>query len=166
MKVTFSSLFYYYCYILLSTISSIFLLNFNFNFSFSLSFKATKTLNRGISEFIVMAGDTEPIEILLHLPLLCEDKVWIYSYLFSLLIHIFVSKTVFSSSLLFRTFHMFLFPLNKLLDVHVESLDQLLHAQLLLTKAQNWNPKFLLLKLLSKSSLSRLFPIFFLSLVC
>lgn len=36
--------------------------------------EATKTLNRGISEFIVMAGDAEPLEILLHLPLLCEDK--------------------------------------------------------------------------------------------
>ncbi|KAK9478998.1 50S ribosomal protein L30e-like protein [Lipomyces japonicus] len=36
--------------------------------------EATKTLNRGISEFIVMAADTEPIEIILHLPLLCEDK--------------------------------------------------------------------------------------------
>lgn len=36
--------------------------------------EATKTLNRGLSEFIVMAADTEPIEILLHLPLLCEDK--------------------------------------------------------------------------------------------
>lgn len=36
--------------------------------------EATKTLNRGISEFIIMAADTEPIEILLHLPLLCEDK--------------------------------------------------------------------------------------------
>ena len=36
--------------------------------------EATKTLNRGISEFIVLAADTEPIEILLHLPLLCEDK--------------------------------------------------------------------------------------------
>lgn len=35
---------------------------------------ATKTLNRGISEFVVMAADTEPIEILLHLPLLAEDK--------------------------------------------------------------------------------------------
>lgn len=35
---------------------------------------ATKTLNRGISELIVMAADTEPLEILLHLPLLCEDK--------------------------------------------------------------------------------------------
>ncbi|CAH1756782.1 15672_t:CDS:2 [Entrophospora sp. SA101] len=36
--------------------------------------EATKTLNRGMSEFIVMTADTEPIEILLHLPLLCEDK--------------------------------------------------------------------------------------------
>jgi len=36
--------------------------------------EATKALNRGIAEFIVMAADTEPIEILLHLPLLCEDK--------------------------------------------------------------------------------------------
>jgi len=36
--------------------------------------EATKGLNRGIAEFIIMAADTEPIEILLHLPLLCEDK--------------------------------------------------------------------------------------------
>jgi U4/U6 small nuclear ribonucleoprotein SNU13 len=36
--------------------------------------EATKTLNRGISEFIIMTADTEPLEILLHLPLLCEDK--------------------------------------------------------------------------------------------
>lgn len=35
---------------------------------------ATKTLNRGIAEFIVMAADAEPLEIILHLPLLCEDK--------------------------------------------------------------------------------------------
>ncbi|CAG8514385.1 12387_t:CDS:2 [Racocetra fulgida] len=35
---------------------------------------ATKTLNRGMSEFIVMTADAQPIEILLHLPLLCEDK--------------------------------------------------------------------------------------------
>lgn len=35
---------------------------------------ATKTLNRGISEFIILAADAEPLEILLHLPLLCEDK--------------------------------------------------------------------------------------------
>jgi len=36
--------------------------------------EATKCLNRSIAEFIVMAGDAMPIEILLHLPLLCEDK--------------------------------------------------------------------------------------------
>lgn len=36
--------------------------------------ETTKTLNRGISEFIVMAADAVPLEILLHLPLLCEDK--------------------------------------------------------------------------------------------
>eukprot|EP00163_Fabomonas_tropica_P016944 TRINITY_DN3016_c0_g1_i1.p2 TRINITY_DN3016_c0_g1~~TRINITY_DN3016_c0_g1_i1.p2 ORF type:complete len:129 (-),score=47.56 TRINITY_DN3016_c0_g1_i1:130-516(-) len=36
--------------------------------------EATKTLNRGISEIIVMAADAEPLEIILHLPLLCEDK--------------------------------------------------------------------------------------------
>ncbi|KAF8336260.1 snRNP subunit [Cantharellus anzutake] len=36
--------------------------------------EATKTLNRGIAEFIIMTADTEPLEILLHLPLLCEDK--------------------------------------------------------------------------------------------
>jgi U4/U6 small nuclear ribonucleoprotein SNU13 len=42
--------------------------------------ETTKTLNRGISEFIVMAADTEPIEILLHLPLLCEDKAVPYIF--------------------------------------------------------------------------------------
>eukprot|EP00042_Codosiga_hollandica_P017033 m.45176 g.45176 ORF g.45176 m.45176 type:complete len:130 (-) comp47199_c0_seq1:145-534(-) len=36
--------------------------------------EATKALNRGISEFVVLAADAEPLEILLHLPLLCEDK--------------------------------------------------------------------------------------------
>ena len=38
------------------------------------AWQATKTLNRGQAEFIVLAADTEPLEILLHLPLLCEDK--------------------------------------------------------------------------------------------
>ena len=32
-------------------------------------------MNRGIAEFIVLTADTEPIEILMHLPLLCKDKV-------------------------------------------------------------------------------------------
>lgn len=41
--------------------------------------EATKTLNRGITELIILAADTEPLAILLHLPLLCEDKVGIHS---------------------------------------------------------------------------------------
>jgi len=36
--------------------------------------EATKALNRGKSELLLLAADTEPIEILMHLPLLCEDK--------------------------------------------------------------------------------------------
>ena len=36
--------------------------------------EATKSLNRGQAEFIVMAADCDPLEIILHLPLLCEDK--------------------------------------------------------------------------------------------
>lgn len=35
---------------------------------------ATKTLNRGLAEIIVLAADTTPLAILLHLPLLAEDK--------------------------------------------------------------------------------------------
>ena len=36
--------------------------------------ESTKALNRGHAQIIVMAADTEPLEIVLHLPLLCEDK--------------------------------------------------------------------------------------------
>ncbi|KAI9718831.1 MAG: RNA binding protein snu13 [Chrysothrix sp. TS-e1954] len=36
--------------------------------------EATKTLNRGTSDLIILAADTSPLAILLHLPLLCEDK--------------------------------------------------------------------------------------------
>ncbi|KAI6184508.1 Ribonucloprotein [Aphelenchoides bicaudatus] len=36
--------------------------------------EVTKTLNRGIAEVVVLAADAEPLEIILHLPLLCEDK--------------------------------------------------------------------------------------------
>nr|QBH73564.1 ribosomal protein l7ae [Thermobia domestica] len=36
--------------------------------------EATKALNRGMAELVVLAADAEPLEILLHLPLLCEDK--------------------------------------------------------------------------------------------
>jgi len=36
--------------------------------------EATKTLNRGTAEVIILAADAQPLEILLHLPLVCEDK--------------------------------------------------------------------------------------------
>ena len=36
--------------------------------------EATKALNRDIAEIIVLAADATPLEIILHLPLLCEDK--------------------------------------------------------------------------------------------
>lgn len=36
--------------------------------------EATKALNRGTSEVVVLAADTAPLAILLHIPLLAEDK--------------------------------------------------------------------------------------------
>jgi U4/U6 small nuclear ribonucleoprotein SNU13 len=36
--------------------------------------ECTKTLNRGISEIVILAADTSPLSILLHLPLVAEDK--------------------------------------------------------------------------------------------
>ena len=36
--------------------------------------EATKSLNRDLAELIVLAADATPLEIVLHLPLLCEDK--------------------------------------------------------------------------------------------
>lgn len=35
---------------------------------------ATKSVNRGVAELVIMAGDTSPLAIVMHLPLLCEDK--------------------------------------------------------------------------------------------
>jgi U4/U6 small nuclear ribonucleoprotein SNU13 len=42
--------------------------------------EVTKTLSRGISEIVVLAADTSPLAILLHLPLLAEDKNVVYVY--------------------------------------------------------------------------------------
>ena len=42
--------------------------------------EATKTLNRGTSEIVILAADTIPLEILLHLPLVAEDKNVPYVY--------------------------------------------------------------------------------------
>ncbi|KAI1429178.1 ribonucleoprotein-associated protein [Xylaria sp. FL1777] len=42
--------------------------------------ESTKSLSRGVSEIIILAGDCTPLSILLHLPLLCEDKNVPYVY--------------------------------------------------------------------------------------
>ncbi|KAA6388428.1 MAG: putative H/ACA ribonucleoprotein complex, subunit Nhp2, eukaryote [Streblomastix strix] len=36
--------------------------------------ETTKCLNRGLAEFVVLASDAEPLEIILQIPLICEDK--------------------------------------------------------------------------------------------
>ena len=36
--------------------------------------ESTKALNRGLAEFVIMSADANPLEIVLHLPVLCEDK--------------------------------------------------------------------------------------------
>eukprot|EP01010_Urceolus_cornutus_P001975 NODE_2554_length_513_cov_337.806034_g2029_i0.p1 GENE.NODE_2554_length_513_cov_337.806034_g2029_i0~~NODE_2554_length_513_cov_337.806034_g2029_i0.p1 ORF type:complete len:146 (-),score=43.23 NODE_2554_length_513_cov_337.806034_g2029_i0:75-455(-) len=43
--------------------------------------ESTKQLNRGTAALIVLAADANPIEIVLHLPLLCEDKNVPYIFL-------------------------------------------------------------------------------------
>ncbi|OKL60479.1 ribonucleoprotein-associated protein [Talaromyces atroroseus] len=42
--------------------------------------EVTKSLNRGTSELVILAADTSPLAILLHLPLLCEDKNVVYCF--------------------------------------------------------------------------------------
>jgi len=42
--------------------------------------ETTKTLNRGTSEIVILAADTTPLPIILHLPILCEDKNVSYVY--------------------------------------------------------------------------------------
>ena len=42
--------------------------------------ETTKALNRGKAEVVIIAADTEPLEIVLHLPILCEDKTVPYVY--------------------------------------------------------------------------------------
>merc|ERR1712000_480793 len=45
--------------------------------------EATKTLNRGVSELVILAADTQPLAIVLHVPLLSEDKNVPYVYVSS-----------------------------------------------------------------------------------
>lgn len=40
----------------------------------------TKAINRGTCEIAVLAADTEPLAIILHIPLICEDKGVPYVY--------------------------------------------------------------------------------------
>lgn len=42
--------------------------------------ETVKSLNKGISELIVLAGDVRPLEITAHIPLVCEDKNTPYVY--------------------------------------------------------------------------------------
>ncbi|KAL1878094.1 hypothetical protein VTK73DRAFT_8055 [Phialemonium thermophilum] len=42
--------------------------------------EVTKAVNRGVCELAILAADTTPLAILLHLPLLCEDKNVAYVY--------------------------------------------------------------------------------------
>ncbi|KAK7744514.1 RNA binding protein snu13 [Cytospora paraplurivora] len=42
--------------------------------------EATKSLSRGTAEVVVLAADTTPLAILLHIPLLSEDKNTPYVY--------------------------------------------------------------------------------------
>merc|ERR1711977_717376 len=45
--------------------------------------EAIKVLNKGRAELIIIAADTDPIEIILNIPILCEDKnvpyIWVKS---------------------------------------------------------------------------------------
>ncbi|PVH96047.1 L30e-like protein [Periconia macrospinosa] len=40
--------------------------------------EATKSLNRGVAEIVVLAADTSPLAILLHLPLLDKNVGYVY----------------------------------------------------------------------------------------
>ncbi|KAM7203722.1 50S ribosomal protein L30e-like protein [Rhypophila sp. PSN 637] len=42
--------------------------------------ETTKSVSRGTSELVILTADCTPLSILLHLPLLCEDKGVPYVY--------------------------------------------------------------------------------------
>jgi large subunit ribosomal protein L7Ae len=42
--------------------------------------EATKAIERGIAKLVVMAEDVEPEEVMMHLPVLCDEKKVPYSY--------------------------------------------------------------------------------------
>jgi large subunit ribosomal protein L7Ae len=42
--------------------------------------ETTKAIERGIAKFVIMAEDVSPEEILMHLPVLCDEKQVSYAY--------------------------------------------------------------------------------------
>jgi len=42
--------------------------------------EVTKLVERGQAKFVVMAADVQPEEVLLHMPLLCQEKNTPYAY--------------------------------------------------------------------------------------
>ncbi len=42
--------------------------------------ETTKAIERGIAKFVVIATDVDPEEIVMHLPVLCEEKAVPYGY--------------------------------------------------------------------------------------
>mmetsp|Transcript_25850 Transcript_25850/g.61298 ORF Transcript_25850/g.61298 Transcript_25850/m.61298 type:complete len:127 (+) Transcript_25850:570-950(+) len=45
--------------------------------------ESIKVLKKGLAELIIIAADADPIEIVLHLPLICEDKNVPYIFIHS-----------------------------------------------------------------------------------
>jgi len=43
--------------------------------------EVTKAVERGIAKFVVIGTDVQPPEIVMHLPMLCEEKKIPYAYL-------------------------------------------------------------------------------------
>lgn len=42
--------------------------------------EVTKSIERGLASFVVIAGDVEPEEVVVHIPSICEQKKIPYSY--------------------------------------------------------------------------------------
>jgi len=45
--------------------------------------ESTKAVNRNEAEIVILAADTVPLSILMHLPLLCEEKDVLYVFVSS-----------------------------------------------------------------------------------
>ncbi len=45
--------------------------------------EVTKSIERNLAKFVVIAGDVEPEEVVMHLPKLCDEKKIAYSYVSS-----------------------------------------------------------------------------------